>query len=210
MADLFNSYFFEQFSNPSKYDIEIDYCDDPFVDKYIDERTIFDLLIKTNENKAVGSDKITSKLIKFCAKSLARPLTILYNKKFKMGKIPDKWKLADVVPVFKKGTKSSVTNYRPISLTSLPMKILEYCIKDLLISQCGHLIRENQHGFCPHKSCLTQLLPLVDKFAVALNKKSRIDVIYFDFAKAFDSINHDLVLHKLKTKFGINGLLLNF
>ena len=210
VADLFNSYFYEQFSNPSKYDIEIDYRDDLFVDKYFDERTIFDLLIRTNENKAPGPDKITSKLIKFCAKGLAHPLTILYNKIFKMGKIPDKWKLADVVPVFKKGIKSSVTNYRPISLTSLLMKILEYCIKDLLISQCGHLIRENQHGFCPHKSCLTQLLPLVDKFAVALNKKSRIDVIYFDFAKAFDSVNHDLVLHKLKTKFGINGLLLNF
>ena len=73
---------------------------------------------------------------------------------------------------------------------------------------CPHLIKDSQHGFRVDKSCLTQLLPLIDKFAVAMNKKSRIDTIYFDFAKAFDSVNHDLILYKLKNKFGINGLLL--
>ena len=90
------------------------------------------------------------------------------------------------------------------------MKILEYCIKDLIIEKCGHLIRDNQHGFSAGKSCLTQLLPLIDKFSVAMNNKSRIDTIYFDFAKAFDSVNHDLILLKLKNKFGIDGQLLKF
>ena len=106
----------------------------------------------------------------------------------------DKWMLADVVPVFKKDDKRSVTNCRPISLTSLPMQILAQIIKDLLMYKCGRLIRDSQHGFTNDKSCLTQLLPLIDKFAVAMNNKSRIDVVYFDFSKAFDSINHDLVL----------------
>ena len=105
MANLFNSYFFEQFSNPSKYDIEIDYSNNPLCDTIVNEKAIFDLLIRTYVNKATGPDKIDSKLIKFCAKGLARPLSILYNKFFKSGKIPDKWKLADVVPVFKKVIK---------------------------------------------------------------------------------------------------------
>ena len=210
VAHLFNSYFSDQFSHPSNYSVEIDFSNDPYFDKVFDEKAIFDLLIKINVNKAAGPDKIDSKLMKFCARGLSKPFAILFNKIFKSGKIPNKWKLANVVPVFKKGDKSSVTNYRPISLTSLPMKILEYLIKDLLMIKCGHLIKEFQHGFSIDKSCLTQLLPLIDKFAVAMNNKSRVDVIYFDFAKAFDSVNHDLILQKLKSKFGVDGLLLQF
>ena len=78
--------------------------------------------------------------MKYCARGLAKPLSIIFNQIFKTGKIPDKWKLANVVPVFKKGDKSSVTNYRPISLTSLPMKIFENCIKDLIIQQCARIL----------------------------------------------------------------------
>ena len=210
VASLFNQYFFDQFSIPSKYDIDIDFSNDPFSDLQFDETKILELLKRTNVNKASGPDGINSKLVKFCAKGLAKPLAILFNQIFRTGSIPNKWKLANVVPVFKKGDKNSVTNYRPISLTSLPMKILEYCIKDLLIEKCGHLIKDNQHGFSIEKSCLTQLLPIIDKFSVAMNSKSRVDTIYFDFAKAFDSVNHDLILLKLKNKFGVDGLLLQF
>ena len=99
-----------------------------------------------------------------------------------------------------------LSNYRPIYLTRLPIKFLEYYIKDLLFQQCWHRIKDSQHGFRVDKSCLTQLLPLIDKFSVSMNKISRIDVIYFDFAKAFDSVNHDLILYKLKNKFGIDRL----
>ena len=76
--------------------------------------------------------------------------------------------------------------------------------------QFDHIIRDSQHGFRANKSCLTQLLLYVDKLATALNEKARVDVVYFDFAKAFDSVNHDIILQKLKHKFGIDGLLLKF
>ena len=145
-----------------------------------------------------------------CAKGLANPLIILFNKSFETGVIPKKWKLANVVPIFKKGEKTSVENYRPISLTSLLMKIFEYCIKDLMLIKCQDLLKDNQHGFRNGKSCLTQLIPFVDKLSEALNNQSRVDVVYFDFAKAFDCVNHDLILKKLKYNFGIDGLLLNF
>ena len=115
--------------------------------------------------------------------------------------------MANVVPIFKKGEKSSVTNYRPISLTSLPMKVFEYCIRDLLMIKCKDLLKNNQHGFRQGKSCLTQLIPFVDRLSEALNNQSRVDVVYFDFAKAFDCVNHDLILKKLKCKFGIEEII---
>ena len=101
-------------------------------------------------------------------------------------------------------------NYRPISLTCLSMKIFEYCIRDLLMSKCAPLLDERQHGFLPNKSCTTQMIPFSSELAFSLNNSSRIDVIYFDFAKAFDSVNHDLILLKLKTQYAIDGLLLQF
>ena len=210
MANLFNSFFSDQFSAPSSYDININFDNDPFSATIFEENTIFDLLRKINANKAAGPDGIHGKLLKFCASGIAKPLCILFNRCFKTGVIPDAWKLGNVVPVFKKGTKASVENYRPISLTCLSMKIFEYCIRDLLMSKCAPLLDERQHGFLPNKSCTTQMIPFSSELAFSLNNSSRIDVIYFDFAKAFDSVNHDLILLKLKTQYGIDGLLLQF
>ena len=82
-----------------------------FKDTTFDEKKLFDLLKKMNSNKAAGPDGIHSKLMKMCAKGLAKPLTKIFNLSFKTGTIPLKWKLANVVPVFKKDDKSSVTNY---------------------------------------------------------------------------------------------------
>ena len=82
--------------------------------------------------------------------------------------------MANVVPIFKKGDKTSLYNYRPISLTSLFMKTFEYCIRDLLMLTCNDNLKENQHGFCNGKSCLTQLILFVDKLAEALNNQSRV------------------------------------
>ena len=124
--------------------------------------------------------------------------------------IPQEWKPALVVPVFKKGDKSNVENYRPISLICLSMKIFEYLIRDELMKKCGPLLDSGQHGFLPMKSCTTQMVPFSDQLAYTLNNASRMDVVYFDFAKAFDSVSHDVILHKLKHEFGIDGLLLKF
>ena len=78
------------------------------------------------------------------------------------------------------------------------------------MARCSHLINDKQHGFLPEKSCTTQMVPYVDDLAFSLNKSSRIDVVYFDFAKAFDSVNHDIILSKLKTHYNISGKLLKF
>ena len=124
--------------------------------------------------------------------------------------MPDDWKNANVVPIHKKGLKNDVANYRPISLTSLVMKIFEKCIRDEVYSLCKDKITPNQHGFLPNRSCSTQMIPFVNSLSLNLNYKGQSDVIYFDFAKAFDSVNHDIILRKLKNMFNIDGLLLNF
>ena len=90
------------------------------------------------------------------------------------------------------------------------MKIFEKIIRDDIYHRCKDKIDSRQHGFLPGKSCGTQLLEFCDSLNLSLNKNIRSDVIYFDFAKAFDSVSHDIILHKLKTQFQIDGLLLNF
>ena len=118
--------------------------------------------------------------------------------------------MANVVPVHKKGAKDSVENYRPILLTSLVMKIFEKVIRDELLAKCESKLNEFQHGFLPSKSCTTQMISFADSLSISLNDRIRCDVVYFDFSKAFDSVNHDIILWKLKHQFKIDGRLLKF
>ena len=90
------------------------------------------------------------------------------------------------------------------------MKVFERCIKTKLLAECEEYLDPRQHGFVNGKSCTTQMVPFADNLALALNNKSRVDVIYFDFAKAFDTVSHDLILHKLKYLYGVDGLMLRF
>ena len=158
----------------------------------------------------MGPDKIHGLVLKNYAKNISKPLSILFSKSYYSGTIPDEWKAALVFPVHKKGAKSLVSNDRPISLTCIIMKVMEIIVRDEIILRSGHFIDNRQHGFLPSKSCNTQLVYFFYSLALSLNKNIRSDVIYFDFAKAFDSVNHDLILLKLKTLFLIDGCLLQF
>ena len=209
-CDLFNEYFFKQFSEPSSYDIEIDYSNDHLYRIDFAPEIIKNHLLDINPNKAHGPDLIHGKVLKKCANGLAYPLSFLFQLSYSSGKIPTDWKLANVVPIHKKGSKSEVSNYRPISLTSLIMKLCEKVIRDELLRRCNHLIDQRQHGFLAQKSCCTQMVQFCDSLALSLNDNIRSDVIYFDFQKAFDSVNHDLILKKLKYQYKIDGSLLRF
>ncbi|MCP4492894.1 MAG: hypothetical protein GY820_37170, partial [Gammaproteobacteria bacterium] len=104
-AKLFNEYFFEQFSDPSSYDINIDFSTDTRFDIDFNHRKIRKLLTKINSNKAHGPDGIHGKLLKNCAVGLAYPLCLLFNVCYNTGSLPEEWKLGHVVPIFKKGNK---------------------------------------------------------------------------------------------------------
>ena len=197
-ADLFNEYFCDQFSAGSVYNTDINFeNDNNFIDFHFYPDQISNILKDIDTNKSPGPDGITGTVLKKCS-SLSYPLSILFNISFASGQLPQDWKLANVVPVHKKGDKADIENYRPISLTSLVMKVMEKIVRDELYSKCKDLINDKQYGFLPNKSCTTQMINTLDDIAYSLNSQSDVDIIYFDFAKAFDSVCHDKILEKLK------------
>ena len=124
--------------------------------------------------------------------------------------IPSDWAMGIVVPVFKKGSTSDVNNYRPISLTCISCKIMESIIKDTLLCHLlkHKLITKHQHGILSRHSTTTQLLECVGDWTLKLSNKQQVDIAYLDFTKAYDSVVHSKLLHKLKC-YGFNGLLLD-
>ena len=209
-TEIFNEFFQDQFSEASCYDIDVDFSNDSINNIDFSTNRIRKILRNINVNKAVGPDGIHGKVLKNCRESLAYPLSLLFKMSYNIGQIPSEWKLANVVPLHKKGSKASVENYRPISLTSLVMKVFEKIVRDELLAKCQHKLNNFQHGFLPEKSCTTQMLLFSDNLSISLNSNIRADVIYFDFEKAFDSVNHDIILTKLKNRFQIDGTLLKF
>ena len=148
-------------------------------------------MIRTlKSNSAPGPDGITPRLLQELADEVAVPLSCIFTKSMTEGIVPGDWKTAHVTPIFKKGQKSSPTNYRPVSLTSVPGKIMEKVVKESLMSHLkrNNLIRKSQHGFMPNKSCATNLLVFLETVTKAVDEGKNVDVIYLDFAKAFDLV----------------------
>jgi len=138
-------------------------------------------------------------------------LSKIFVKSFESGVIPTDWKEANITPIFKKGSKSEPANYRPVSLTSLPCKVMERMVRDVIMNQLleRNLLNRNQHGFMPGKSCTTNLLETLDKITESLNNNNLVIMILLDLAKAFDTVPHNQLISKLRA-YGINGHLLNW
>jgi hypothetical protein len=164
---------------------------------------------KLKSATACGPDGIQTTLLKNACKSIALPLAQVYEFVFNSQCVPKAWKLASVTAVFKKGKPSDVCNYRPISLTSVCCKIMESIIKDDILAflLSKGLISRNQHGFLSRRSTGTQLLDCLNDWSLNIANKESVDVIYIDFAKAFDSVVHNKLIGKL-TSYGIRGNLL--
>ena len=113
--------------------------------------------------------------------------------------MPDDWKLAEVTAIFKKGAKNQVNNYRPVSLTSITCKILEHFVTDSIQNymEQNDLFSNCQHGFRRHRSCVTQLLEVLNDLTSFIEENLDIDIIYLDFSKAFDSVPHKRLINKL-------------
>ena len=90
------------------------------------------------------------------------------------------------------------------------MKVMEIIIRDEIYAHCKDLISDKQYGFLPTRSCTTQLIRAIDDISTSLNARHDVDIVYFDFAKAFDSVSHDKILEKLKYKFTVDSLMLKF
>ena len=119
------------------------------------------------------------------------------------GILPAEWKRANIVPVFKKGVKENIENYRPISLTCISAKVMERIIYDELFSRTHNLIDSRQNGFLKNNSSAMSLTTLIECLSTNLLQDLPTDIIYFDFTKACDTVNHDLILSKLKYQYSI-------
>ena len=177
----------------------------------ISEEIVFKKLAELNVNKAVGVDEVSPHILVNCARTLSKPLKIIFELSLSSGVCPYKWKQANVTPIFKKGSRLDPGNYRPVSLTSIVCKTLEKIIRDTIMSHLlvNNLINDRQHGFVNGKACVTNLLEALDFLTKCLQDKIPLDIVFIDYLKAFDLVAHKRLLFKL-SKYGITGVLLDW
>ncbi|XP_065650252.1 uncharacterized protein LOC136078408 [Hydra vulgaris] len=151
-------------------------------------------------NKSIGADNIIPKVLKERAAQMIYPLTLLYNKALSEGSTPTAWKQSHFTPLFKKGSRLNAANYRPVSTTSVPCKVMEKIISEKITKylEKTRCILHNQHGFMSKKGCTSYSLESVDYITKPLSKINFVDIAFLKFVKAFDKVSHRRQLHKLK------------
>ena len=179
---------------------------DPFTDFGFTPEDVLNVLKALKTAKASGPDEVDSAFLKNCAEELKTPLYTLFRKSLDTSIIPNEWKQADISPIHKKGPNNDVNNYRPVNLTSQVSKAFESILSEKLMNHLySHsLISEEQHGFVKGRNCQTNILSCMEDWTRALDENDSVDIIYFDYEKAFDKVSHPLLLEKLKW-YGIEG-----
>lgn len=170
---------------------------------------ILKLLKSADPTKGAGSDKIPPLFYVNCAESLAAPITCLFNRCLREGYFPKIWKTAHIVPIHKKGTKTLIQNYRPISILNTLAKFMEKTVHHYLYPFIYPNIPHQQHGFIKGRSTNTNLAIFTNDVLRGMEGGFQVDVIYTDFEKAFDRVDHNILLRKLQ-ELGICGDLLRW
>lgn len=169
--------------------------------------TVYKRLLSLNTQKACGLDEISNKVLKECATVMAGPLAHVFNCSLKTGVFPFQWKRAVVAPIFKnKGSRSEPASYRPISLLPSASKVFESIVGERLQAHCLHhdILPDEQFGFLPNRSTVWQLLSITEEWEDLLDKGSCVHAVFLDMAKAFDRVDHQLLLKKLRS-IGVLG-----
>ena len=216
MADILQTQYLSAFTDPSNPNIRDTTSELPETKCRLEnldftEEDIVKAIDEINTYSSTSHECIPACLLKACKVNLSLPLLILWEESFAQGKIPASLKEQFITPIFKKGSKSDPANYRPVSLTSHVIKIFERIIRNNMVNYLeeNYLLSNKQHGFRKGRSCLTQLLSHYDTILRNLNSGDETDVIYLDFSKAFDKVDHGLLLKKLK-HYGVGGKLLEW
>ena len=217
-AGELQSQFSSVFSDPLASGVHDPNFPEPHVEFKMDEnslkftnRDILDAISEIGSNSGAGPDGIPALLLKKCANSLVEPLRYIWSESFKKGIVPVFYKNSLIYPLFKKGNRAKAANYRPISMTSHIIKIFERVLRKKIVEflEVNNLLSQYQHGFRSGRSCLTQLLGHFDDICSGLVEGKDTDSIYLDYAKAFDRVDHRLLILKLK-RYNFHPMLIRW
>ena len=220
IADSFNKYFSTIGSSladkipPTKLSFS-DYLRSPAVHSMsvmpATEAEIISIATNLKTSHSSGIDGVDPCLTKKTIKRIALPLTTLINSSLTLGIFPDELKIAKVIPLFKAGEKFKISNYRPISILNYFSKFFERIMHTRLYSYLSRfsLISNSQYGFRKHHSTYMPLVILLSKITEALDQGKHTIGIFLDLAKAFDTVNHEILLKKLEY-YGVRGIQLKW
>jgi hypothetical protein len=217
VADMMNSFFVgivDDLLNQNSCNINIqtakesiNYCPNSIFLLPVTESEIECVTKSLKGKSSPGFDDIPESLVKQCIQYIKKPLTHIHNISFKSGTVPDRLKIAKVKPLFKKGDIHDVQNYRPISTLSGFSTLLKKLMHNMLISFVvkNNILNEAQNGFRENASIDTASQTFIESIQEALDKRLHATGLFFDLSKAYDVINHDLLLDKLNS-YGITGI----
>lgn len=208
-ADLFGDYFAQVYTQEPKGEFSSltqQYPTMPCEDVIFRDDIILDKLNNLKVNKSPGPDSLHPRILHEVRHQLITPLRLLFDTSYKTGILPCEWKVANTVPIYKKGTKTEVNNYRPVSLTNVICKVMESIIRDHVLKYflVNDFFSNKQFGFLKGRSTVLQLLNIIDEWTLSLDLGGQIDCIYMDFEKAFDKVPHRRLISKLLS-YGINS-----
>jgi len=183
----------------------------PLLKFTINKEAVHKVLKNVKIDKSPGLDGIHPRLLSEMAETLSTPLTQVFQTSLDTGELPRQWKDAVVSPIFKKGSRKLPQNYRPVSLTSIVCKLLERLVVNQIIQHLeeNQLKSKEQHGFTKGKSTVTNLLEALNVWTESLMHGTPVDILYLDYAKAFDTVPHERLLRQISS-FGIKNKALSW